>query len=93
MERTFPSHGTKSELHGLTVVVETHAGDLCIGRCYDVVTEGVILLDADTHAAGSEGVSRAVFLDRAARFGVWPKQPRLIIAREDVVSLKLLADF
>lgn len=93
MERTFPSHQRKSELHGLTVVVETHGGDLYVGRCYDVVSDGVILLDADTHPAASEEVSRTEFLDRAARFGVWPRNPRLIIPREDVASLKLLAEF
>jgi len=92
MERTFPSHQSKSELHGLTVVVETRRGDLYIGRCYDVVPEGVILLDADAHSGDSEDVSREEFLDRASRFGVWPKQPRVVIPRDEVATLKLLAD-
>lgn len=92
MERTFPSHRSKSELHGLTVVVETHRGNLYVGRCYDIVPDGVILLDADSHSGGSDEVSREEFLDRASRFGVWPKQARLIIPREEVESLKLLAD-
>jgi len=92
MERTFPAHQSKSELHGLTVVVETHDGALYIGRCYDVVPDGVILLDADAHLGETEEISREEFLSRASRFGVWPKQPRLIIAREEVASLKLLAD-
>lgn len=92
MERTFPSHQSKSDLHGLTVVVETNSGALYLGRCYDVVAEGVILLDADVHAGESEEVPREEFLDRAARFGVWPKHPRLIVPREEVLSLRLLAE-
>jgi hypothetical protein len=63
------------ELHGITVVVETTAGDCLVGR-YDLEDErGLLLRDVDVHRAGDS--ERQDFLDRAARFGPWPKHRAL----------------
>jgi len=85
-------HQGKSELHGITVVVETSLGDLYVGRCDDEDARGVILLDADMHRK-TDAMSRDEYLDRAVRFGVWNRLPRVELARSDVKSIRRLGDF
>ena len=74
-------HHNKSELHGITVVVETDDGEVFVGRCDDMDEQRVILLDVDVHRDGDDGRSTDEYLDRAARFGVWKKHDRLVIPR------------
>ena len=85
-------HQGKSELHGITVVVETVGGDLYVGRCEDEDDRAVILLDADMHRLTDE-VSREDYLERAARFGVWNRLPRVELVRPDVASIRRLGEF
>ena len=85
-------HQDKSELHGITVVVETASGDLYVGRCEDEDERTVILLDADMHRLTDE-VSREDYLQRAARFGVWNRLPRVELDRQDVTSIRRLGEF
>jgi hypothetical protein len=84
-------HQGKSELHGITIVVETAAGDLYVGRCEDEDEHVVTLLDADMHRLTDE-VSREEYLDKAMRFGVWNRLPRVEVGRPDVASIRRLAD-
>ena len=53
MTRTFPAHEHRHELHGLTVVVETDGPELWVGRCDDVVAEGVAKRSGASHPAAS----------------------------------------
>ena len=85
-------HQGKHELHGITVVVETDGPELYVGRCDDVDEGRVILLDADVHREGDGGASRAEYLARAARFGVWAKHRRLVVPRERVASVRPLGE-
>ncbi len=85
-------HQGKSELHGITVVVEIVGGDLYVGRCEDEDERTVILLDADMHRHTDE-VSREDYLARAARFGVWTRLPRVELKRPEVVSIRRLGEF
>lgn len=85
-------HQGKSELHGITVVVETVGGDLYVGRCDDEDEQRVILLDADMHRPTDE-VSREEYLDKAVRFGVWNRLPKVEVERAGVVSLRRLGEF
>lgn len=84
-------HQGKSELHGITVVVETTSGDLYVGRCEDEDDRSVVLLDADMHRP-TDAISREEYLDRAFRFGVWNKFPRLDLERSDVLSIRQLGE-
>jgi len=88
MERTF--HHDRSELHGITVVVETTGDEVWVGRCDDEDAERVILLDADVHREGEGEVSRSEWLGKASRFGVWPNHRRVVLARRAVASLRRL---
>ncbi|MEO8196795.1 MAG: hypothetical protein ABI689_08745 [Thermoanaerobaculia bacterium] len=89
-------HHDKHELHGITVIVETSGPELYIGRCDDIVAQGVILRDADVHREGREGdpassaVSRADFLDHARRFGAWPNLKHILVPAESVREIRRL---
>lgn len=85
-------HQNKSELHGITVVVDTEGPEVFVGRCDDENDEVVILLDADVHRDGDDGRSKHEYLARAAQFGVWKKHDRLVIPREQVADLRPLGE-
>jgi hypothetical protein len=88
--RTFHHH--RHELHGITVVVDTHGAQIWVGRCDDIDDDGVILLDADVHEDGHEGRSKQDWVREAARYGVWKRLDRVVLGRDAVVSVTRLAD-
>ena len=84
-------HDTADPLHGITVVAET--GDtVYVGRCHLRENGQIVLLDVDQHDEGEDGKSNGEYLDRAARFGVWKKHERLVLAADEVSSLTPLSD-
>ena len=85
-------HQGKSELHGITVVVDTTGQEIFIGRCDDVDDRGVFLNDVDVHRDGEGGRSKEDYVQRAARFGVWKKHDRLLIPKERVASIRRLGE-
>src|SRR5437868_12189520 len=85
-------HNDKSPLHGITVVVDTVGPKVYVGRCDDEDAEKVILVDADAHEDGANGKSKADYVKRAAKFGVWKKFDHLVIPRAEVASIKRLGD-
>lgn len=90
--RTFAHHESKHALHGITVVVETDGTELWIGRCDDIVDDGVILKDADVHREGESERSRAEWLERAKRYGVHPHHRRTLVPAARVASVRRLAE-
>jgi len=85
-------HEGKSELHGITVVVDTDGPKIYIGRCDDEDDTQVILLDADEHTAVEGGASKDDWVRKAAKFGVWKKHDRLVLPRTDVRSIRRLGE-
>jgi len=85
-------HNDKSELHGITVVVDTKGAKVFVGRCDDMDDASVILLDADEHEDGKGGKSKQQYVERAAKFGVWKKHERLVIPRAEVASVHRLGE-
>jgi iron-sulfur cluster assembly accessory protein len=85
-------HNDKSALHGITVVVDTTGEKVYVGRCDDEDNEKVILVDADVHEAGQNGKSKAEYVNRAAKFGVWKKFDHIVIPRGEVASIKRLGE-
>jgi len=85
-------HDNKSALHGITVVVDTKGPKVYVGRCDDEDQEKVILVDADIHEDGANGKSKADYVKRAAKFGVWKKYDHLVIPRSEVTSITRLGD-
>lgn len=85
-------HQNRSELHGITVVVDTTGPEIVIGRCDDEDDQGIILNDADIHRDGEGGRSKEDYVQRAAQFGIWKKYDRLMIPREKVASVRRLGE-
>jgi len=85
-------HSDKSVLHGITVVVNTNGPKVYVGRCDDEDDVAVILKDADVHEDGQNGKSKAQYVERAAKFGVWKKFDHIAIPRSEVTSISRLGD-
>jgi hypothetical protein len=85
-------HQGKSELHGITVVVDTLGPEIYIGRCDDVDGEKVILLDVDRHREGDGGKSKEDYVRQAANLGFWPRHKYLTVPRDQVVSIRRLGE-
>ena len=85
-------HQNKSELHGITVVVDTAGPEVYVGRCDDMDDERVILLDVDVHRDGDGGRSKDDYVKRAAQLGVWKKHDRLVLDRRQVTSVHRLGE-
>ncbi|HEX7185253.1 MAG TPA: hypothetical protein VF756_25745 [Thermoanaerobaculia bacterium] len=85
-------HQGKSELHGITVVVDTTGPEIFVGRCDDVDDRGIILDDADVHRDGEGGRSKEEYVKRAAMVGVWKKYDRLLIPKDKVASVRRLGE-
>jgi len=79
---TFHSH--KGELHGITVVVRTPGTRVYVGRCDEQRPDGILLLDADHHDDGDGGRTTEEYLERAYRFGVFGKHPRILVPAAEV---------
>lgn len=86
-----PEHRRLGELHGITVVVDTD-GPLYVGRFFEERDGSLLLLDADLHEEGAGGISKAQYLSRAARYGVWKRFPSVSVPRSGVTSVRRLAD-
>jgi hypothetical protein len=85
-------HQNKGELHGITVVVDTTGEEVFVGRCDTVTDQGVILLDAAVHRAGTDGRSKDEYVQRAAQFGVWKQFDRLVVPTDKVASIRRLGE-
>jgi hypothetical protein len=85
-------HQGKSELHGITVVVDTTGPEIFIGRCDDEDERGILLNDVDVHLDGEGGRSKEDYVKRAAMLGIWKKHNRLFIPRDKVASVRRLGE-
>jgi hypothetical protein len=85
-------HQGKSELHGVTVVVDTTGPEIFVGRCDDEDERGIVLDDVDVHRDGENGRSKEEYVRRAARLGVWKKYDRLLVPRDRIASVRRLGE-
>jgi len=84
-------HHDAHALHGITCVVD--AGSLVIvGRVDHEEAGALVILDADVHDAASQGITKAEFVEKAARFGHWPRHPRVDVPTSDITSIRKLGD-
>ncbi|MDX1501046.1 MAG: hypothetical protein R3325_01705 [Thermoanaerobaculia bacterium] len=86
-------HEGKHQLHGITVVVDTDGPEVYVGRCDDILEQGIVLQDVDVHRDGDDGRSKEEYLQRAARFGVWKKHERVVIPRDRATSIRPLGEW
>ena len=82
-------HPGHSELHGITVVVETTGPLTYVGR-YDSEDErGVHMLDVGVHD-GTAGGSKDEYVSKSAKFGVRTNHKHLVIPAEQVLRITRL---
>lgn len=82
-------HPGHSELHGITVVVETNGPLTYVGR-YDSEDErGVHMVDVGVHD-GTAGGSRDEYVSKSAKFGIRPDHKHLVIPVEQVLRITRL---
>jgi hypothetical protein len=79
-------HPGHSELHGVTVVVETNGPLTYVGR-YDSEDErGVHMLDVGVHDDAA-GHSKDEYVSRSAKFGIRATHKHLVVPAEQVVRI------
>ena len=83
-------HPGHDELHGVTVVVDTSAGQTIVGRFHDVENGTMRLHDVAIHEGG-EADSRAEFLRRTQKFGVRVDRKFIAVPEAAVVGLVRLS--
>ncbi len=82
-------HPGHSELHGITVVVETSGPLTYVGR-YDSEDErGVHMLDVGVHDPAAGG-SRDEYVTKSAKFGIRTVHKQLVIPADQVVRITRL---
>ena len=86
-------HQGKSELHGITVVVDTTGPEIFVGRCDDEDDRGIFLHDVDVHRDGEGGRSKEEYVKRAAMLGTWKKYDALLVPADKIASVRRLGEF
>jgi hypothetical protein len=84
-------HPGHAELHGITVVVETHTSRTYVGR-YDREDEhGVHLLDVGIHESSSD-TPKEEYLRRSVKFGVRSEHKQVIVPSNQVARITRLGE-
>ena len=84
-------HPGHSELHGITVVVETNGSRTYVGR-YDSEDEaGLHMLDVGIHEDPAP-LSKEEYLKKTAKFGVKTQHRHLVVPRRDVARITPLGE-
>jgi hypothetical protein len=86
-------HQNRDALHGITVVVDTSGPEVYIGRCDDITESRITLWDVQRHCEGEGVPSKAEYLERAARLGIWPQKKRLALPLDNVISIRPLGEY
>jgi hypothetical protein len=79
-------------LHGITVVVDTPGSRLYIGRYHSESDDGILLNDADVRDLGPE-TSKAAYLARSAKYGVFKNTDRVKVPRAEIASVRRLIEY
>ena len=79
-------------LHGITVVVDTPGNRLYIGRYHSEGDEGILLNDVDVRDL-DQGVSKAEYLARSAKYGVFKNTDRVKVPRAEIASVRRLIEY
>jgi hypothetical protein len=84
-------HPGHSELHGITVVVETQGSRTYVGRYDSEDAQGVHMLDVGVHDSGA-GLSKEEYLRKSARFGVQTQYKHLVVPGDQIARITRLGD-
>ena len=84
-------HPGHAELHGITVVVETHGARTYVGRYDTEDGRGVHLLDVGVHEDSAQQ-SREDYIRKSAKFGVRSQHKHLVVPAEEVARITRLGE-
>jgi hypothetical protein len=86
-------HPGHSDLHGVTVVLETTGEALYIGRYHEETPSGVLLHDVAEHRPIAGGITRAEFFAKTLKFGVRAQHPHLVVPGSEVRRITRLVEW
>lgn len=84
-------HPGHHELHGITVLVRGHQGELLVGRFDSETPEGYRIM-AVSRFDPAQDRSESDYLHRIKQFGIRVDLPRVVIPQKEVASLTPLGD-
>jgi hypothetical protein len=84
-------HPGHSELHGITVVVETESERTYVGRYDSEDEQGVHMLDVGIHDRAA-AVSKDEYLSKSLKFGVRSEHKHLVVPANQVTRITRLAE-
>ena len=85
-------HQDRHELHGITVVLETHDSKVYVGRFDSQDERGVHMHDVGVFDAAAGGTSKTDFLRRCDKFGIMPQHKDLLVPTTEVSAIERLVD-
>jgi hypothetical protein len=85
-------HPGHAELHGITVVLETHGSQTYVGRYDSEDAAGVHLLDVGVHDALRGDLSKDEYVRRSAKFGIRADHKHLTVPSGQVARITRLAE-
>lgn len=83
-------HPGHSELHGITVVLETTGDAVYVGRYHEETPKGILLHDVAEHR---DRGTRGEFLQRTLKFGVRADHRHLVVPVGEVQRLVRLVEW
>jgi hypothetical protein len=86
-------HPGHSDLHGVTVVLETDSDAVYVGRYHEETPAGILLHDVAEHRDAAGGPTRDEFLQRTLKFGVRPAHRNLIVPAGTVRRMSRLVEW
>lgn len=86
-------HPGHSELHGITVVVETTGDALFVGRYHEETVAGVLLHDVAELQAAGDAATREEFLRKTFKFGVHAQHGHKVIPTLEVRRISRLVEW
>ncbi|MGI8818984.1 MAG: hypothetical protein ACR2HW_07560 [Gemmatimonadales bacterium] len=84
-------HPGHAELHGITVVVETHGPLTYVGRYDSEDEQGVLMLDVGIHDAAA-GVSKEDYVRKSAKFGIQSDHKQFVVPAAQVARITRLGE-
>ncbi|HEX6104596.1 MAG TPA: hypothetical protein VFZ26_03375 [Gemmatimonadales bacterium] len=84
-------HPGHHALHGVTVVLDTTAGETFLGRFDTEDERGVHLLDVGRYDA-AQGGTREEYLRRSAKFGIRVEQKHVLLPKASVARVTPLGE-
>lgn len=84
-------HPGHHELHGVSVVLETHGAETYVGRFDSQDERGVHLLDVGVHAAGQE-MSKEEYIRRSLKYGIRADRKHLVVPAVAVARITRLGE-